>query len=349
MKSIEKQQSPEYAKMSQATAISLGLVRGRMYRGAVNRCVNLLVHYPEGCSANCAYCGLAKKRPGSYKDKSFIHVAWPVFPMDEIIDAINNAPSYVKRTCISMITNGKCRLATLEMIRRLKDTTPLPISILITPPILNEHDLVEMKNNGTDKIGVAIDLATPELFDKYRGKGVSGPHRWEKYWEILKKSLEIFSHPNVGVHLMVGMGETEEQMVYLMDRLWHMGVVNHLFSFFAEEDSKLADRPQPPWPAYLRIQLARYIIEEKLGSSLDMRFDREGRIVDFGLASDLLESVISYGKPFMTTGCSGPDGEVVCNRPFGNCLPDVKQWNYPYMPNEEELGLIRQNIFKTGN
>jgi len=199
--------------MSQATAISLGLVRGRMYRGAVNRCVNLLVHYPEGCSANCAYCGLAKKRPGSYNDKSFIHVAWPVFPMDEIIDAINNAPSYVKRTCISMITNGKCRLATLEMIRRLKDKTPLPISILITPTILNENDLVEMKNNGADKIGVAIDLATPELFDKYRGKGVSGPHRWEKYWEILKKSLEIFSHPNVGAHLMVGMGETAEQMV----------------------------------------------------------------------------------------------------------------------------------------
>jgi len=56
----------------------------------------------------------------------------------------------------------------------------------------------------------------------------------------------------------------------------------------------LADRPQPPWPAYLRIQLARYIIEEKLGSSRDMRFDREGRILDFGLASDLPESVIKY-------------------------------------------------------
>ncbi|MBW2206735.1 MAG: radical SAM protein, partial [Deltaproteobacteria bacterium] len=42
--------SPEYAKMSHASAISLGLIRGRMYRGAVNRCVNLLVHYAEGCS-----------------------------------------------------------------------------------------------------------------------------------------------------------------------------------------------------------------------------------------------------------------------------------------------------------
>ena len=88
------EQSPEYAKMSHATAISLGLMRGRMYRGAVNRCVNLLVHYPEGCSANCAYCGLAKKRPGTYQDKSFIHVEWPLFSMDQIINAINKAPSY---------------------------------------------------------------------------------------------------------------------------------------------------------------------------------------------------------------------------------------------------------------
>jgi biotin synthase-related radical SAM superfamily protein len=346
MKSAEKKQSPEVAKMSQATAISLGLIRGRMYRGAVNRCVNLLMHYPEGCSANCAYCGLAKKRPGTYTDKSFIHVAWPVFHMDEIIEAVNKAPAYVKRTCISMITNGKCRRAILEMTRRLKDETSLPISILISPTILNEHDVVEMKNSGADKIGVAIDLATPELFDKYRGKGVSGPHKWEKYWDILEKAIEIFKYPNVGAHLMVGMGETEEQMVTLMNRLWQIGVENHLFSFFAEEGSRLADRPQPPWPTYLRIQLARYIIEEKLADSRDMGFDRKGRIVDFGLASDLLASVIGYAKPFMTTGCSGPDGEVACNRPFGNCLPDIRQWNYPYMPNEEELGLIRQNIFE---
>lgn len=76
-----KRQSPEYAKMSQASAISLGLRGGRMYRGAVNRCVNLLVHYPEGCAANCAYCGLARKRPGTFEKNSFIHVEWPVYSM----------------------------------------------------------------------------------------------------------------------------------------------------------------------------------------------------------------------------------------------------------------------------
>jgi biotin synthase len=82
--------------------------------------------------------------------------------MGQIVNAINNAPTYVKRTCISMITNRKCRQATLEMTRRLKDETALPISILIAPTILHEDDLAEMKESGADKIGVAVDLATPE-------------------------------------------------------------------------------------------------------------------------------------------------------------------------------------------
>ena len=77
----------------------------------------------------------------------------------------------------------------------------------------------------------------------------------------------------------------------------------------------------------------------------DMAFDSQGRIRDFGLDPGLLMEVIDRGTPFMTGGCSGADGEVACNRPFGNCLPDIKQWNYPYPPNEEEMALIRRNIF----
>lgn len=342
---MSKEQSPDYAKMSHASALSLGLMRGWMYRGAVNRCVNLLVHYPEGCSANCAYCGLAKKRPGSYAEKSFIHVEWPIYSMDEIIDAINQAPPYVTRTCISMITNGKCRAHTIDMTRRLTRDTAIPVSILISPTILGKADLLEMKDCGADKIGVAIDLATPELFDTYRGTVVSGPHRWRKYWQIAEEAVEVFGPGNVGAHLMVGMGETEREMISLIDRLWRMGIVSHLFSFFAEEGSRLAHMPQPPWSAYLRIQLARYLIEEGLSRYSDTGFDATGRVMDFGLSPQKIDDIISLGAPFMTTGCLGADGRVACNRPFGNCLPDVRQWNYPYPPNTEEIGLIRKNIF----
>jgi biotin synthase len=77
-----------------------------------------------------------------------------------------------------------------------------------------------------------------------------------------------------------------------------------------------------------------------------MTFDHQGDVSDFGLDADTLDETIGLGTPFMTTGCLGPDGQVACNRPFGNCLPDVKQWNYPYPPNDEELALIRRNIFR---
>lgn len=341
-----KIESPEYTKISHATAISLGLMKGRMYRGAVNRCANLLVHYPEGCFANCAYCGLARERAGAYQDKSFIHVSWPVFPMKEIIRVINQAPSYVKRTCISMITNRKCRPATIEMARMLGSETNLPFSILVAPTIINREDLISMRDAGVDKVGVAIDLATPELFDRYRGRGVKGPHRWDRYWKILENGLEIFGRYNVGAHLMAGMGETEEEMTGIMEKLWRMGIPNHLFSFFPEEGSGLSGRPQPAWSAYLRIQLARYLIEEDLVPCSGMGFDQQGHITDFGLDSGKLQEIIGLGIPFMTTGCVDREGNVACNRPFGNCLPDVKQWNYPYTPDEKELDLIRTHILK---
>lgn len=336
--------SPEVVKISHASALSLGLMRGRMYRGAVNRCVNLLVHYPEGCAANCAYCGLARRRPGRYAEKSFIHVAWPIHTLDEIMEAINQAPPYVQRTCISMITHGRCLSDTLTMARRLTRETPLPVSALISPTLLEPSHLEALKESGVDKVGIALDLATPELFDLYRGKGVRGPHRWERYWGILEASLKVFGPPHVGVHLMVGMGETEQQMVSLMQRLTDMGALSHLFSFFAEEGSALAQRPQPPWPTYLRVQLARYLLEERGVRIEAMTFDAEGRVTDFGVPEKEVWEIVQSGVPFMTTGCLGPDGKVACNRPFGNCLPDVKQWNYPYPPNEEETSLIRQNL-----
>ena len=98
--------------------------------------------------------------------------------MDEIIEAINRAPAYVQRTCISMITNGKCRDATITMTQRLARETPLPISVLLSPTILKDGDLEAMREAGADKVGIAVDLATEELFDRYRGSGVHGPHTW---------------------------------------------------------------------------------------------------------------------------------------------------------------------------
>ena len=71
--------SPDYVQMSTAAAITLGLIPGKMHRTACTHCLNLLVTYPEGCRANCAYCGLARHREEArdYADRNFIRVDWP--------------------------------------------------------------------------------------------------------------------------------------------------------------------------------------------------------------------------------------------------------------------------------
>ena len=52
--------SPEYVRISMAAAIELGLKPGRIHRTHCD-CINLLQNYPEGCYANCSYCGLARR------------------------------------------------------------------------------------------------------------------------------------------------------------------------------------------------------------------------------------------------------------------------------------------------
>ena len=82
--------SPDYVQMSTAAAITLGVTTGRMYRCSCTRCLNLLLTYPEGCRANCAYCGLARHREAErdYADRNFIRVDWPAVQMDTIVDKV---------------------------------------------------------------------------------------------------------------------------------------------------------------------------------------------------------------------------------------------------------------------
>jgi hypothetical protein len=69
-------------------------------------------------------------------------------------------------------------------------------------------------------------------------------------------------------------------------------------------------------------------------------------VFNFGIDVDTLFETIELGTPFMTTGCLGPNGRVACNRPFGNCLPDDKQWNYPYPPTKTRLASSRSILFR---
>jgi biotin synthase len=144
-----------------------------------------------------------------------------------------------------------------------------------------------------------------------------------------------------GIHLIVGLGETEQDMIATIQRAHDLGAHTHLFSFYPEAGSSMADHPQPPYGQYRRVQLARYIINGEHGRCEQMGFDEAGRVVDFGIDTDEL---VRWGEPFMTSGCPGPDCRVACNRPFGNERPGRPIRNYAFLPEPEDVELARYQI-----
>jgi len=330
--------------MSLAAAMTLDLKTGLFYRNARLHCINLLLTYKNGCAARCAYCGLSSNRPGRYEQKSFIRVGWPEASLEETVHRIGERKDKVKRICISMITNGRAGEDTKYLIARLRSSFDIPVSVLVSPTVLGVEELTAFKNAGADRIGVAVDLATPELFDKYRGKAVGGPHRWDRYWECLGQALSVFGKRKAGSHFMVGMGETEREMCAAIQEVKDMGGWTHLFSFFPEPGSQLSDKQPPPMGQYRRIQLARYLIDNGLSDMRALSFDKEGRILDFGASPLELDRVIDSGEPFRTSGCEGYDGEVACNRPYANSRPGPYIRNYPFPPERVDILRIRKQM-----
>lgn len=158
-------------------------------------------------------------------------------------------------------------------------------------------------------------------------------------------ALKIFGKGKVGVHLVVGLGETEKEMMTIIQRVHDLDSCTHLFSFFPEKGSLLEDLSQPPMGQYRRIQLARFLIEENMTSLQDFTFDERERIGEFGIPEDKLSPVINSGLAFVTSGCPGKDGKMACNRPYGNSSPGPNIRNYPFVPNSEDIFRIRQQIW----
>ncbi len=346
---MEQMESPQYMRMSLAAAMTLGFQPGLFYRNARLYCINLLLTYREGCAARCSYCGLSNIRPGAPSGRSFIRVAWPAYSLENIIQRIAKRRNAVKRVCVSMLTNNRSVEDTRKVCASLRSSFDIPVSLLVSPTFMVPEDLAAFRSAGADKIGVAIDLATPGLFDRFRGSGARGPHKWETYWRCLSDAVELFGDGNAGAHFMVGMGETEKEMCGAIQRVRDMGGRTHLFSFFPEANSVMSHHPQPPMDQYRRIQLARFLVDEKVNRAEKFAFTAGGQIVDFGLSGDMLEEIIHSGEPFRTSGCAGYDGEVACNRPYANSRPGPGIRNFPFRPNKTDILRIRKQMTLSGH
>lgn len=335
--------SPDYVRTSLAASITLGFQAGLFHRKAVLRGLNLLTTYQHPCAANCSYCGLAGSRKLNSRQATFIRVAWPVYSLDEMLEAVRTRKHRLQRVCVGMITRSEAVRDAIHIIRRFKEETDLLISALVSPTVLREGDLQRIREAGADMCGIAVDCATEELFEEHRGKKAGGPHRWTVYWDKVQEAVHVFGRQKAGIHLVVGLGETEEEMIKLIQRAYDLGALTHLFSFYPEAGSALESRPQPCLGHYRRVQLARYIINQNLGRAEEMSFTQVGQLTDFGQE---IAGFLADGRAFLTSGCAGKDGEVACNRPYGNERPSQPIRNFPFRPAEEDLLAIREQLWQ---
>ncbi len=341
----QHQVSPDYVRISYAAAMELGMKPGRFLRGCGCGCINLLQNYATSCFANCAYCGLARERPGLSQDKSFIRVDWPLYPMALVAEKIaeREAAGGVGRVCVSQVQHPRAYQDLVSLCLQVHQAAPdVPISALVSTTTLTEERLHEVRASGVDIIGVGLDAVTPELFHRTRGKGTRGPHTWAQHWEIISAARRIYGAMNVNCHLMVGLGETDLEMVDMLYRLHGERIAGYLFSFNPEPGTGMAETGRAPLRRWRRIQLVKELIEHHDLPREALEFDGEGALSAIQGEAGWVERATASGRAFTTDGCPGRQGEVACNRPYGSYRPGEPFRDYPFQPGPQDLQIIRE-------
>jgi biotin synthase len=341
---LKRRTSPEWVRISYASALALRLRSGRFTQEFDFGGINLLLSYEEGCLSDCGYCGLARSRSGAYEDKSFIRVEWPLVPTEELVERMARFEDRLTRLCISMVTHGHAFPDTLDITRRIRHRVRTPLSILVAPPILNENRLRALKEAGVDMIGIGLDAVTEELFRQRRTDVPQGGLQWDQYWRIVDLAREIYGPWKVNCHTLVGLGETDRDLMQTFTRLLDRQIFAYLFCFNPEPESRMADHPKSLVRRWRRVQLAKFLLEERGLDPDAFSYDDEGGLAGIHASSELVARVVGDGYAFMTNGCPGPGGEPGCTRPMGSWRPSEAPRDYPWRPTEADRTAIEAEL-----
>lgn len=321
----------DFIRASVGTGAMLGIWR---YELAAPPTTAYLMTYHDGrCTANCKFCPQARESKADIGRLS--RVPWPRCSLSEVLVALSEHQNRLKRVCIQAINYLGIVDDLCEIIVEVREACDLPISVSCQP--LGGEDIRRLADAGIDRLGIPLDAATPEIFDRVKGRSAGGPYRWQNHIRALEKASSILG-PRVSTHLIVGLGETEREMIEIIQFLHNRGITVGLFAFTPIPGTPLASQAQPSLSSYRRIQLARYLIVKGLAESSEMRFE-DGRLAGFQASYVHVYRAVNSGEPFQTTGCPG------CNRPFYNESPRGPIYNYPRKLSPEEITEIRNRLF----
>ncbi|SDD60226.1 radical SAM protein [Sporomusa acidovorans] len=282
----------------------------------------------QKCRNNCLFC--AQSRDSSARADRLSRVTWPEYPEQAAAEAIGTAfrAGKLQRACLQIVKSSQSWQTSMKALTALKGTSSVPVCI--SADIETVAQAKELLAQGADRISLAMDAATPELYRQVKGG------RWEKRWELLKNCAAELPG-KVGTHLIVGLGETEEEMITALVACRDNGINVGLFAFTPVRGTAWAEKEPPAICHYRRIQIAYYLL--KKGYAFEVFQFQQGKLTGINVPPAEASNVVADGKAFETSGCSG------CNRPYYNEHPGRTMYNYPRPLTMFE---IRQAIAESG-
>jgi len=267
-------------------------------------------------------------------------VIWPPFPAREALSKIKQAfeDGLIQRVCIQALNYPTVFNDLMSLAKAIRDSSSAPISVSCQP--LDQEKVIELARVGVNRVSIALDTATERLFNEIKGKMVDGPYSWERHIQTLKAAVQLFGRNSVTTHLIVGLGETDGEIIRTIQWCVDTGVYPALFAFTPIPGTRMMNHPPPPLSYYRRVQVAHYLITHNMIRQEKMKF-KDGRLMSFGVSESQLRETIRTGEPFRTTGCPG------CNRPYYNERPGGPIYNYPRKLEPEEIAEIERQILSS--
>lgn len=266
------------------------------------------------CNLNCKYCTQAKKSKTS--DKFLSRVVWPEYDFEETLEKILEKKEQIERVCIQTVNNRFTKENIFKILEKLGKEIRVSVSINTSSFKLIE----EIFNLNADRVGLPIDVANEKLYKELRGGD------FNKKLSFILKVGDAFKN-KVSTHLIVGLGESDLDILNLYKKFFENGITVALFSFTPIEGTFLENFPQPNLIRYRKIQVATKLIEIGFKIS-DFEFDEENNIKKIpNISFDLFKKL----NPFITRGCP------YCTRPYYNERPKGDLYNYPFKLSEEDF------------
>ncbi|NVM17805.1 MAG: radical SAM protein [Candidatus Lokiarchaeota archaeon] len=322
-------------RVSIGSASVLGLYESKRFKDIPTTCY--LMTYKEGhCTANCGFCPQARESESSIELLS--RVSWPVFSFKEFLIKLKYLPptKRFKRICIQTLNYFQNFQDLVEIVSQIRKNCEIPISVAIPP--MSREKLEQLKLIGIERVGIALDAATPEIFEAIKGIKVKGPYSWDGHLQNLKDALEIFSVGYVTTHLIVGLGESSKEILKMIKNLNDKKIKISLFAFMPIKGTMLEDLKRPEVLNFRKIQLGRYLLINDLKRLSDFTFNNKGDLIKFNLNKRELLNIINITDAFLTSGCSG------CNRPYYTSRPSGPIYNYPRSLSTNEKEVIFESL-----